>query len=97
FIFWGLVRGKKENQEPALIQAASERLGALWMMLDGHLARRDFVAGNRFTMGDIPLGAFVWRWTNLDIERPACEHVEAWHERLKQRPAFRKHVMIALS
>ena len=97
FIFWGLVRGKKENQDPALIKAASGRLGDLWTMLDEHLAQRDYVAGARFTMGDIPLGTFVWRWANLDIERPPLEHVAAWHERLKQRPAFREHVMVPLT
>lgn len=97
FIFWGLVRGKKENQDPALIKAASGRLGDLWTMLDEHLAQHDYVAGARFTMGDIPLGTFVWRWANLDIERPRLEHVAAWHERLKQRSAFGEHVMVPLT
>lgn len=97
FIFWGLVRGRKENQDPELIGAASQRLGALWRMLDAQLEGREYILGDAFTMADIPLGAFVWRWTNLDIERPLLENVQAWHERLKQRPAFRKHVMVPLT
>ena len=55
------------------------------------------MAGDGFTMGDIPLGCFVNRWYQLPIERPAHDHLAAWYERLQARPAYREHVMLPLS
>jgi glutathione S-transferase len=97
FIFWGLVRNRKENQDPAKLAAASTRLGEIWRIADEQLRGRDFLCGDRLSMADIPLGTAVWRWYNLDIERPTLTNVEAWHERLKERPAFQERVMLPLT
>ncbi|MFP3526521.1 glutathione S-transferase, partial [Pantoea sp. SIMBA_072] len=48
-------------------------------------------------MGDIPLGSFIYAWFEMPIERPAMYHLEAWYERLKQRPAYQAAVMTALT
>ena len=58
---------------------------------------RRYVAGQHFTMGDIPVGCFVHRWYALDVERPELKNVKAWYERLKARPAYAKHVMPPLT
>ena len=50
-----------------------------------------------FGMGDIPLGCFAYAWFEMPIERPAMPHLEAWYQRLQQRPAYRKAVMTALT
>ena len=49
------------------------------------------------SVGDIPLGCFVWRWSQLPIQRPSLPNLEAWHARLQARPAFREHVMQPLT
>lgn len=43
---------------------------------------------------DIAAGTHLYRYFELDIERPHVPHVEAWYERLKARPAYRTHVTI---
>jgi glutathione S-transferase len=48
-------------------------------------------------MGDIPLGAFMFRWYALELKRPKLARVEAYYQRLQQRPAYKKHVMLPLS
>jgi glutathione S-transferase len=55
------------------------------------------VGGKTFTMGDIPLGAFTYRWNALDVKRPSLPGVEAYYRRLQQRAAYKKHVMLPLS
>ena len=65
-------------------------------MLDRHLADRAFVAGDTLTMGDIPIGPQAHRWLNLVEKRPPMPNLEAWYERLTERPAFRKNVMIPI-
>ena len=61
------------------------------------LASRRYVAGQHFTMGDIPVGCFVHRYHALDIERPALKNLRAWYDRLATRPAYAKHVMVKLT
>ncbi|MDX1431924.1 MAG: glutathione S-transferase family protein [Gammaproteobacteria bacterium] len=97
FIFWGLIRNRAENKDPAKLAAAGKRLENLWSMLETQLSDRPFVCGKQLTMGDIPIGAVAWRYFNLPIEHPRLPNVEAWHERLKERAGFREFVALPLS
>lgn len=82
----------KSNQQQ--IAASIDRCKTLAKQLDDHLADQQFMAGDALTIGDIPLGSMMYRYFNLQIERPSVPHVEAWYERLCARPAYEKHVMI---
>ena len=96
-VFWGLVRTPEAERDYAAIQAAGERLGASWRILDHHLASRAFIAGDAFTMGDIPLGAHAYRYLNLPLERPKLPNVEVWYARVRERGPFRNHVMLPIT
>ena len=96
-VFWGLVRTAPEKRDMAAIGKAAKELGALWARLDGWLQDRKYVAGQHFTMGDIPVGCFAYRWLALDIERPELKNLRAWYHRLATRPAYAKHVMVKLT
>ena len=65
-------------------------------ILDRHLADRAFVAGDALTMADIPIGPQIHRWFNLVEKRLPMPNLEAWYQRLTERPAFRKNVMIPI-
>ena len=95
--FWGLIRTPPEKRDMAAIKKAAEDAGRLWKRLDVWMEGRKYVAGQSFTMGDIPVGCFIHRWFALDIERPDLKNVRAWYERLKSRPAYVKHVMPPLT
>ncbi len=64
-----------------------------------HISRnRPYVAGDVFTMGDIPVGATAHRWLEIPgVERPPLEAVRAWRARLAERAGFRAHVQLPLS
>ena len=81
----------------AAIEKAIKSLGAIMARLDAHLADRDYVTGTAFSMGDIPVGAFCYRYLSLDIDRPDLPHIQRFYERLQEREPFRTHVMIPLS
>ena len=76
-VFRGLVRTPPEKRDMAAIAAARDRMAGLFAMLDAALAGSDFVAGDAFTMGDIPVGIAAWRWYHLDIERENFPHFGA--------------------
>ena len=97
-VFWGLVRTPQAERDHDAINAGIERGNKVWGVLDLHLANRAFVAGDAFTMGDIPIGPQAHRWFNLveKEKRPPTPYLEAWYQRLTERPAFREHVMIPI-
>ncbi len=95
-IFWGLVRTPAAERNQKAIDAAIQRGHGIWGLLDAHLATHDYVAGAELTMGDIPLGPQVHRWYSLVSDAPEMPHLYAWYERLKERPAFQKHVLIPI-
>lgn len=96
-LFWNLVRTPAADRDPAAMEASRLQTIEITQMLEAHLADRAYVAGDAFTMGDIPIGCGVWRWFALPIERPGFPHVQRWFDRLAQRPAFVKAVMQPLS
>ncbi|HET7200221.1 MAG TPA: glutathione S-transferase [Burkholderiales bacterium] len=96
-VFWGLIRTPAEKRDPKAIEEGIEKLGQAFQVLEQSLEGRDYVAGKSFTMGDIPLGTFVYRWHALDVRRPRLPRVEDYYRRLQGRPAYRKHVMLPLS
>ncbi len=96
-VFWGLIRTPPEKRDMAAIAKGAVEAGKIWTRLDQKIEGRHYVAGQHFTMGDIPVGCFVHRWYALPIERPALKNVKAWYERLKTRPAYVKHVMAPLT
>ena len=95
--FMGLIRTPAEKRNMAQIAAAAEATAEQFKVLEQSLEGRDYVAGPRFTMGDIAVGVNVYRWYALDVKRPHLARIESYHERLKQRPAFKKHVMKPLT
>ncbi len=78
---------------PAQIAHHARSLAAAFEPLEGALADRPYLAGESFTVADIPLGINAYRWFILDVERPRAPHIEAWYQRLRARPAFVAHVV----
>jgi glutathione S-transferase len=95
-LFFGLVRTPPDRRDEAAIEQARQRTEDAWRILDAHLAHRPYVIGERFSMGDIPVGTFAYRWLTLPTDRPALPSLQAWYQRLCEWPAYRKHVMLPL-
>lgn len=96
-LFWGTLRTPAAERDPARIAAALARCGELLAMPERVLAEQPFLSGERFAMGDIPLGSFIYAWFEMPIQRPELPALQAWYGRLKERPAYRKAVMTALT
>jgi glutathione S-transferase len=96
-LFWGLIRTPAEKRDNAAIEGHRLEMEKLAAILDARLEERQYMCGDTLTMGDIPIGCFIYRWYALPIERGAHPHLRAWYERLAARPAFREHVMLPLT
>ena len=96
-VFWGLIRTPPEEQDKEAIAVSVEALNKDFALLNGHLSERHYVAGENFTMGDIPPGAATYRFYALPISRNKFPHLEAWFGRLQERQSFRQLVQIPLA
>lgn len=95
--FLGLIRTPATERNTAAIAAAAERVGNKLAILDKHLETRKFIGGSEPSMGDVPVGAYMYRYFTLPIPRPKLPNVEAWYQRLCARPAYQQHVMLDYS
>jgi len=93
-VFWAFYRTPEEQRDWPAIRQSVQRTADLFRILDRHLADRSFVGGDKLTIGDIPPGTQLYRYFQLEIERPSLPHLETWYERLCSRPAYREHVML---
>jgi len=94
-LFWNLYRTPEEQRNWNLIRQGIARSAILFQLLDRHLGEHAFIAGDVLTMGDIPAGAQLYRYFELEIDRPSLPNVEAWYARLQEREPYRTHVMVS--
>ena len=93
-VFWGLIRVPLEQRDLTKTTQGATEIAKVLGVLDNHLDQRTHVLGDTFTMADIPLGASMYRYYNLDIEHGSFPNIESWYDRLCQRPAYQDHAMI---
>src|SRR5512147_866329 len=84
--FLQLVRTAPGKRDQARVDASTSAAERLLALLDSHLAQRDYVTGDAFTMGDIPVAAQVHRWFGMPVARVPRANVKAWYARLRARP-----------
>jgi glutathione S-transferase len=96
-IFMGLVRTPEEKRDQTAIENARQKAAKAWKIVDDQLAKNSYLSGATFTIGDIPLGVWAYRWFNLSIRRPELMHLKAWYDRLCKRPPYQTRVMIPMT
>ncbi len=96
-VFWNLVRTAPEKRDMAAVEKGIVRLGQLLSIVEPVLARQPYLSGDALGIGDIPLGTLVYALFTLELDLPDMPHIAAWYQRLTERPAYRKAVMIPLT
>ena len=96
-VFWNLVRIAPDKRNMEEVEDSRRKLALNLAIVDARLADRDYLAGPRFTVADIPMGVAAYRWFNLPIERPPLPHFERWYKRICERAAFKRHCMLPLT
>ena len=73
---------------------AREKIASRFAIVDGALARTDFVAGETFTAADAYLFVMV-NWSDFaNVPLGAYPHLRAWFDRMKARPAVKEAVRL---
>ncbi len=94
-LFWGYYRMPEARRDAARIGQKVAACAAHMRQLDAALGGQDFLLGDRLGLADITAGTALFRYDGLDITDPLPAAVAAWYARLRQRPAYRDHIMLA--
>jgi glutathione S-transferase len=92
YAFSAIARRNPAFDDPRQIEASKREWARMVGIVEGQLAVTGaYIAGDRFTLADIPIGLSVNRWFMTAMERPNFPAVAAYYDRLSVRPAFLKH------
>lgn len=94
-IFLPLVRGNPADLNRKAVDQASDDLARLATMIDAQLGTNEWIGGTNFTFADIMVGHLLYRYFTLDFPKMDLPNLAAYYERLKERPAYREHVMVS--
>lgn len=89
YAFMSLVRHSPAHQDARLLAAACKGWNHVMGILNQQLERTQaYVAGQDFSLADIPVGLSVNRFYETPLEHDALPAVRAYYERLTKRAGF---------
>jgi len=83
---------KPENERSPGFEAAGKALAEQLALLDGYLAKHDYLAGGRPSVAEFALGPIVHRCLNFPVKLPELANLRRWHARLAGKASFAKVV-----
>ncbi|ALK99743.1 glutathione S-transferase [Massilia sp. WF1] len=94
YAFMALVRNRPAHADQGQVEHSIAQWNRHMGILEGQLANTGaFAAGTAFSLADIVLGLSVNRWLMTPMQRPAYPAIQAYVERLLQRPGCREFCM----
>lgn len=91
-VFQGKVLGIKPHNIPDVVAWGAADWNKQMTRLDTHLAAGSpYLAGDNFTLADIPAGLQVHRWMVVDFDKPRLSALDAYYARLRERPGYNLH------
>ena len=96
-LFWGLIRTKPEERNLTELEKTRIQMSSILNILDDQLKSSTWVAGDHFTIADLPLALIAFRWFNLPIEREEFQHLSRWFKQIELRPGYIKYASAPLT
>ncbi len=93
-LFIQLVFVPEAKRDAGVIERSRAALPPLLAILERHLASRDFVVGDRFTLGDLHVASVANLTAAVQYDLAAYPAIQRWLERCKARPAFQRYAAL---
>ena len=93
-LFWGYWRTPEAERDDDANRIQVARCRRYMAILDHALSARAYLAGDRLSPAEIPVGALMYRYANLEVTADLPPSVARWYAALTEREAFQIHVMI---
>ncbi len=79
-----------DMQNPRKKKEASKKLTSYLESLNTYLARQEYFIGEQYTLADVALAPILWRLPSLGVDTAKWGNLEAYMDRLFERPAFQR-------
>ncbi|TCB78767.1 glutathione S-transferase family protein [Acinetobacter sp. ANC 4173] len=86
-----LIRNSPEHQDLQEVEKSIQAWNSMMLILENQLANTQaYVAGQQFSLADIPIGLSVQRWYLTPFDKPDTPHIKNYYDLLSQREAYLK-------
>jgi glutathione S-transferase len=93
-LFWGYWRTPEAERDDGMNRTHLARCRRYMKTLDHALSESAYLAGDQLSLADIPAGALMYRYANLDVTDDLPASVARWYAALTEGDAFQTHVML---
>jgi GST-like protein len=69
----------------------------LYGVMDRHLSKHKYIAGNSYTIADISIFPWLRNWKNQGIDWADFPHLKKWFDAIEARPAVKRGVEVLAS
>ena len=87
-----LERLPAEQRSAETVEVSRKEVVRRLELMEAQLGRSRYIAGDEFSMGDIPASISITRFFHFGLDHPPAPRVKAWLARLGEREGFRAHV-----
>ncbi|MPT39828.1 MAG: glutathione S-transferase [Achromobacter sp.] len=92
YAFMALARQSAAHRDAAATEASCQAWAHCMGTLEQRLSQTGaYVAGEAFSLADIPVGLSVNRWFLTPFDKPRLPAVAAYYDRLAEREGYRQH------
>lgn len=102
--FMQLIRSPQEEWDLKMMSNSIPKAAQNWKIVDRQLSKTQWLTGDDFTVGDIPLAILAYTWFELPLAKVGLEqhrvpmaNVDRWYAQLDAMPNFREIVAIGLT
>ena len=82
------MRAFTANPDAAVMAEFRRRAEGAWRVLDAHLAGRNYVVGNRLTIADLSLCAYLFWPEEIGVDWDDYPHLRDWLARIRAEPGW---------
>ena len=94
-IFHQLVRTALPRRDMREVANASEALILTLPLLEARIGEGPWLGGEHLSFADVMVGGLLYRYMTLDFAKAPTPAIDAWYDRLAERPAYAEHVMVS--
>ncbi|MEM8793236.1 MAG: glutathione S-transferase family protein [Pseudomonadota bacterium] len=94
-IFWQMVRVGAAERDEAQIARDAESLKPVTAQLEKRIGAGPFLNGEYLCWADIVVGHLLYRYYTIDFDKAATPNLDAYYQRLTERPAYAEHAMVS--
>ncbi|MGF6541970.1 glutathione S-transferase family protein [Paraburkholderia sp. BR13444] len=92
-LYQSIVRTPIAERNEDVIEQHRARNATHLAILEQTLSNHRFIAGDKFTLADVSMGALVHRWFKLPVMRPDHPHLRGCYDSMCERRPFVEHVV----